>query len=103
MNTSPMDPPTPDGPGATPPSHRARRGFSRRAFVGGAAASAAAAGIALAAGGLTPASATAPRQMPKGFGSVAAAPHLPAGFKQMFTSRLVQAGRRAAAARGHRR
>ncbi|WP_371800131.1 alpha/beta hydrolase [Streptomyces sp. NBC_01707] len=92
MNTSPIDPPTPDGAGATPPPHRARRGFSRRAFVGGAAASAAAAGISLAAGGLTPAAATAPRQMPKGFGSVAAAPHLPAGFKKTFTSRFVQAG-----------
>lgn len=93
MNTSPAEPSGQDDPGtARSASHRApRRGFSRRTFVGGAAAaSAAAAGISLGSG-LMPASATAPRRMPKGFGTVDAAPHLPAGFTKTFTSRFVQA------------
>jgi pimeloyl-ACP methyl ester carboxylesterase len=90
MNMSPMEPSAQDGPGSTPSP--ARRGFSRRAFVGGAAASAAAAaGISLV-GGLTPAAATVPMRMPKGFGSVSTAPRLSAGFKKMFTSRFIQAG-----------
>ncbi|MET8965858.1 hypothetical protein ABZX69_41455 [Streptomyces sp. NPDC004074] len=33
-----MEPSRPDDPGPAPASHRARRGPSRRAFVGGAAA-----------------------------------------------------------------
>ncbi|WP_351231687.1 alpha/beta hydrolase [Streptomyces sp. NPDC002133] len=99
MNMPPTEPPAQDGPGREPSSHRARRGFSRRAFVGGAAASAAAAtGISLV-GGLAP-SATATTaateasaiRRPKGFGSVSTAPRLPAGFGKTFTSRFIQAG-----------
>ncbi|WP_329293327.1 alpha/beta fold hydrolase [Streptomyces sp. NBC_01455] len=94
MSMSPIEPSGQEGLGPDrPTAHRTtpRRGFSRRAFVGGAAASATAAGISLAAGGLTPAVAGEPRRMPKGFGSVATAPHLPAGFTKTFTSRFVQA------------
>src|SRR4051794_5715567 len=89
MTMSAMEPPAQDGPGPQP-SHRARRGFSRRSFVGGAAASAAAvAGVSLV-GGLTPATAAAPRRVPEGFGSVSTAPGLPAGFAKTFTSRFIQ-------------
>jgi pimeloyl-ACP methyl ester carboxylesterase len=92
MTMPSMEPPAQDGPGRASSSHRARHGFSRRAFVGGAAASAAAAaGISLV-GGLTPAAAAGPLRTPKGFGSVSAAPGLPAGFAKTFTSRFIQAG-----------
>ncbi|MEU4091760.1 alpha/beta hydrolase [Streptomyces sp. NPDC026673] len=90
MNDSPVESSGQDGP-VRPTSHRAPRGFSRRLFVGGAAASAvAAAGVPLV-GGLSSASATAPKRMPRGFGSVSTAPRLPAGFTKTFTSRFVQA------------
>ncbi|MFS4096879.1 alpha/beta fold hydrolase [Streptomyces sp. AF1A] len=93
MDMSPVEPSGQDGSGTTrPASHRAPRRFSRRLFVGGAAASAvAAAGISLVAGPAQPAGAAPARQMPRGFGSVATAPHLPAGFTKTFTSRHVQA------------
>jgi pimeloyl-ACP methyl ester carboxylesterase len=75
-----------------PTSHRApRHPFSRRTFVGvGAAAAVAATGFSLT-GGLSTASATTPRRVPKGFGSVATAPHLPEGFGEIFQSRYVHA------------
>ncbi|MFD7406485.1 alpha/beta fold hydrolase [Streptomyces sp. NPDC059866] len=87
--------PDQDGPGREPASHRARRGLSRRLFVGGAAASAAA-GLSLAAG-LAPSATAGPTdapavRRPKGFGSVSTAPRLPAGFEKTFTSRFIQAG-----------
>jgi pimeloyl-ACP methyl ester carboxylesterase len=85
-----MESPTPEEPGRES-THSARRRFSRRAFVGGAAASAVAAtGISLASG-LTPAAAASMRKA-GGFGSVSTAPRLPAGFTKTFTSRFVQAG-----------
>ncbi|MFD8076212.1 alpha/beta fold hydrolase [Streptomyces sp. NPDC059718] len=93
MNMTPIEPPAQEGSGPKPASHRARRGFSRRAFVGGAAASAAAAaGISLV-GGLTPSATAAPSmRRPSGFGSVSTAPMLPAGFTKTFSSRFVRAG-----------
>ncbi|MFE7394471.1 alpha/beta fold hydrolase [Streptomyces sp. NPDC057582] len=92
MTMSPMELPDQDGSGSESSSHRARRGFSRRAFVGGAAASAvAAAGISLVSG-LTPSATAASLRMPEGFGSVSTAPQLPAGFARTFTSRFIQAG-----------
>ncbi|MDX2642500.1 alpha/beta fold hydrolase [Streptomyces sp. PA03-1a] len=92
MNMPPVEPSEQDGPGARPVSHRAPRGLSRRAFVGGAAASAVTvAGISLA-GGLPSASATPPLRTPHGFGSVSSAPRLPAGFTKTFSSRFVRAG-----------
>ncbi|MFF3142314.1 alpha/beta fold hydrolase [Streptomyces sp. NPDC057927] len=93
MTMSPMEPPAQEGPGSKPLSQRARRGLSRRGFVGGAAASAAAAaGISLI-GGLTPSAAASPAmRRPRGLGSVSTAPGLPAGFTKTFTSRFIQAG-----------
>lgn len=91
MNMSPLEPSGQDGPQVKPTSHRAPRGLSRRAFVGGAAASTAAAAAITLAGGLPSADAATSLPMPQGFGSVAAAPHLPAGFNRTFTSRFVQA------------
>ncbi|MFF4139019.1 alpha/beta fold hydrolase [Streptomyces mirabilis] len=93
MTMSPMEPPAQEGPGSKPLSHRARRGLSRRGFVGGAAASAAAAaGISLI-GGLTPSAAASPAmRRPTGLGSLSTAPGLPAGFTKTFTSRFIQAG-----------
>ena len=88
MNTSPTEPPTQEGPGPESSSHYAWHGLSRRGFVGGAAA---ATGIALV-GGWRPPAASAPMRMPKGPGSVSAAPRLPAGFTDTFTSRLIHAG-----------
>ncbi|AWW43309.1 alpha/beta fold hydrolase [Streptomyces cadmiisoli] len=95
MNMSPTEPDAQDGPGREPVSHRARRGLSRRLFVGGAAASAAA-GISVAAG-LTPSATATTAQAPaarrpKGFGTVATAPRLSAEFKKTFSSRFVNAG-----------
>ncbi|WP_329536718.1 alpha/beta hydrolase (plasmid) [Streptomyces sp. NBC_01450] len=92
MTMSPMEPPAQEGPGSQPVSHSARRGLSRRGFVGGAAAAAAAAGISLV-GGLTPSATASPAvRRPRGFGSVSTAPGLPAGFTKTFTSRFIQAG-----------
>jgi pimeloyl-ACP methyl ester carboxylesterase len=86
MNTSPMEPPIQEGPGPESPSPSARRGLSRRAFVGGAAA---ATGISMV-GGRTPPAAAA--STPEGFGSVSGSPRLPAGFTKTFKSRFVRAG-----------
>ncbi|TXS79474.1 alpha/beta hydrolase [Streptomyces sp. NBC_01689] len=93
MTMSPMEPPAQEGPGSKPVSHRARRGLSRRGFVGGAAASAAAAAGLSLVGGLTPSAIASPAvRGPRGFGSVSTAPGLPAGFTKTFTSRFIQAG-----------
>ncbi|MFE6553914.1 alpha/beta fold hydrolase [Streptomyces sp. NPDC057746] len=86
----PVEPSRPDDPGPEPASHRARRGPSRRAFVGGAAA-ATVAGLSPAVG-LPSASATPRPHTPRGFGSVSSAPRLPAGFTDTFSSRFIQAG-----------
>ncbi|MFC9078356.1 hypothetical protein ACFTY7_15295 [Streptomyces sp. NPDC057062] len=58
MNMPPAEPSGQDNPGPEPVSHCARRGLSRRAFVGGAAASAVTAAGLSPAGGLPSASAT---------------------------------------------
>ncbi|MGW5277718.1 alpha/beta fold hydrolase [Streptomyces sp. NPDC004044] len=93
MNTSATESPAQKGPGPKPSSHRARHGLSRRAFVGGAAASAAAAAGVSLVGGLAPSAAASPAmRRPRGFGSVSTAPGLPAGFAKTFTSRLIHAG-----------
>ncbi|MFF0291201.1 alpha/beta fold hydrolase [Streptomyces sp. NPDC005262] len=92
MTMSPMEPPSQQGPLSEPASHRARRGLSRRVFVGGAAASAAAAaGVSLVGASALPAVA-APVRRPRGFGSVSTAPGLPAGFARTFTSQFIHAG-----------
>ncbi|MFE0509476.1 alpha/beta fold hydrolase [Streptomyces sp. NPDC058964] len=93
MNMSPVDPSADDGIGGTTSSHRSGGRLSRRAVLGGAAATAAvAAGISLT-GGLAEASAAVPsHRTPSGFGAVSTAPNLPAGFKDTFASRLVRAG-----------
>ncbi|MFD8073444.1 alpha/beta fold hydrolase [Streptomyces sp. NPDC059718] len=90
MNPSPIEPPGQVGPGM-PSSHpdQPPRQVSRRAFVGGAAA--VTAGLALTGVSALPATA-APRQNPKGFGSVSGVPGLPEGFLRTFTSRIIQAG-----------
>ncbi|MGW3248879.1 alpha/beta fold hydrolase [Streptomyces sp. NPDC001070] len=93
MNTPHVEPPAQEGPGPKPASHRARRGFSRRLFVGGAAASAvAAAGVPLLGGPAPSAVATPTQRKPRRFGSVSTAPGLPAGFEETFSSRFVRAG-----------
>jgi pimeloyl-ACP methyl ester carboxylesterase len=91
MNTSSAEPPAPAGRGPESSSHHARRGLSRRAFVGGAAA---ATGVSLVDGwASSAASAAGPaKPVPDGFGSVSTAPRLPAGFTKTFKSRFVQAG-----------
>ncbi|MCX4912032.1 alpha/beta fold hydrolase [Streptomyces sp. NBC_00687] len=82
--------PTPiDSAGQAETASKPRRWFSRRAFVGGAAA--AAAGVSLAGVATIPAAASQARRTPAGFGSVATAPRLPAAFSETFRSRFVQA------------
>jgi len=79
---SPTERPTQEGSGG-------KRGLSRRAFAGGAAA---ATGVTLL--GLwtsSAAAASAPMRVPDGFGSVSRSPRLPAGFTRTFKSRFVQA------------
>ncbi|MFD6974745.1 alpha/beta fold hydrolase [Streptomyces sp. NPDC059979] len=88
MSTSPMESADHDAAGTEP--ERTRSGFSRRTFVGGAAA--AAAGVSLVGAATLPAAAApARRATESGFGSVSTAPRLPAGFTQTFKSRFVQA------------
>ena len=89
MNTSPTEPPSPEGPDAA--SAPARRYLlSRRAFAGGAAA---ATGVSLFGGwASSPASAaSSTKPVPHGFGSVSTAPRLPRGFANTFRSHLIRA------------
>lgn len=93
MNMSPLDPSTDDGLGGTTSSHRSAGRLSRRAILGGAAATAAvAAGLSLTGGLADASAAVSSRRGPSGFGTVSTAPNLPAGFKDTFASRFVQAG-----------
>ncbi|MEU3795852.1 alpha/beta hydrolase [Streptomyces fructofermentans] len=85
MSTSPANSAGQDGAD----SPRARGRFSRRVFVGGAAA--AAAGVSLVGTAALPAAASTARHTREGFGSVTTAPRLPVGFTKTFTSRFVQA------------
>nr|WP_296073566.1 alpha/beta hydrolase [uncultured Actinoplanes sp.] len=73
--------PEPDTPGE-------RRGLSRRAFTGGAAA---VAGASLIGGLPSAAAASAAGAPPPGIGSVTTSPNLPAGFTKTFQSRFVRA------------
>jgi pimeloyl-ACP methyl ester carboxylesterase len=81
---------TPEGPDPASSSQEARRGLSRRTFIGGAAAVAAAA--SLSNGWMRPAAASIGMPTPRGLGSVSGAPHLPAGFWKTFTSRYIRTG-----------
>ncbi|MFE7100347.1 alpha/beta fold hydrolase [Streptomyces erythrochromogenes] len=88
MSISPMESGDETAVGTAP--ERTRSGFSRRAFVGGAAA--AAAGVSLVGTAVVPAAAAPVRRASEqGFGSVSTAPRLPAGFTETFKSRFVQA------------
>jgi pimeloyl-ACP methyl ester carboxylesterase len=90
MSTSPIDTPTQD----EGDSSLSRRLLSRRAFAGGAAATAA--GLTLLGGWPSPASAvSAPARSLDarsfGFGSVWTAPRLPNGFTKTFRSHFIRA------------
>ena len=88
MNTSPTEPPIPEGP-SSEASHDAWQGLSRRAFTRGAAA---AAGVSLLGGWASSAAAVSShKRAPHGFGTVSQAPGLPAGFTDTFRSLFVQA------------
>ena len=82
MNSAPLS--TPEDLGPESSSHDARHGLSRRAFVGGAAAT----GISLAGEWASAAAsaASSPKRVPDGFGVVSTAPRLPAGFTKTFKS-----------------
>jgi pimeloyl-ACP methyl ester carboxylesterase len=86
MNSSSIQP-----PGSESTSPHAGHGLPRRTVIGGAAAAATAASL----GGvlMQPAAACAQTATPKGPGSVSGAPHLPAGFRDTFTSRYVDIGK----------
>ena len=89
MNTSPTEPPSPEGPDvASAPARRYL--LSRRAFAGGAAA---ATGVSLFGGwASSPASAaSSTKPVPHGFGSVSTAPRLPRGFANTFRSHFIWA------------
>jgi pimeloyl-ACP methyl ester carboxylesterase len=91
MNTPPTVTPASDGGDS---SSLSRRLLSRRAFTGGAAATAA--GLTLLGGRPTSASAaSAPSRNfgaePSGAGSVSTAPRLPRGFAKTFHSHFIQA------------
>ncbi len=79
MSTSPAEPPT-DEPGS--------RRFSRRGFVGTAAATT---GMSLLGGWAASTASAAPQRIRDDFGSVTTAPRLPAGFTKTFKSRFVRA------------
>jgi pimeloyl-ACP methyl ester carboxylesterase len=90
MNNSPDERYGHADPDPEPSTSGERHGLSRRAFAGGAAA---ATSLSLL-GGRSPSSAaaaTGTARRPTGFGSVSAAPRLPAGFTKTFRSRYVQA------------
>ena len=71
------------------PSGPASGVLTRRSFVGGVAG----AGALLSIGGLArPVAASGAGRTPRGPGSVAGAPDLPQGFKDVFTSRYVDTG-----------
>ncbi len=85
MSISPPEPAgRADGEASSQP---AARPFSRRGFVGTAAA---ATGLSLL-GGWPSSAAAAPARVQDGFGSVTTAPRLPSGFTKTFKSRFVQA------------
>ena len=88
MNSSLPNLPDPHGPGSAPASEPRRHNLSRRTFVGGAVA----AGVLLSTAGVTPVAASGRGRTPRGPGSVSGAPHLPAGFEDVFTSRYVDIG-----------
>jgi len=87
MSTSPSDPPT-EVSSDLSPSQPDRRPFSRRRFVGIAAA---ATGVSLLGGLAASTASAAPRRLQDGIGSVSTAPKLPAGFTRTFRSRFVEA------------
>jgi pimeloyl-ACP methyl ester carboxylesterase len=80
MNTSAIEPSNEGAP--------SRRRLSRRTLAAGAAA---VTGASLLGAWTSSAAASAPRRTPDGFGSVATAPRLPAGFARTFRSRFIQA------------
>ncbi|MGW1345698.1 alpha/beta fold hydrolase [Kribbella sp. NPDC002412] len=87
MSTSPSRPPAEVvSDQSSPPPGRPR--FSRRGFVGTAAA---ATGVSLLGGLATSTASAAPKRLQEGFGSVSTAPRLPAGFTRTFKSRFVEA------------
>ena len=87
MSTSPSGSPD-NGTTGVPSAPADRHPFSRRGFVGAAAA---ATGASLLGGLATSTASAAPQRTRGSIGSVSTAPRLPAGFTRTFTSRFVEA------------
>ncbi|MFG1817658.1 alpha/beta fold hydrolase [Kribbella sp. NPDC049174] len=87
MSTSPAQPPTEAGTDVSRPG-RSQRRFSRRGFVGTAAATT---GMSLLGGWAASTASAAPQRIADDFGTVTTAPRLPAGFTKTFRSRFVRA------------
>ena len=88
MNVSPSDVQASQAPESSPRPDHTSGALTRRAFVGAATA----AGALLSAGWSRPVAASAHERTPRGAGSVSGAPHLPPGFKDVFTSRYIDTG-----------
>jgi pimeloyl-ACP methyl ester carboxylesterase len=75
-------------PSSLPPPDRTTGALTRRGFVGGVAAT----GALLGVGWPRAVAASGHERTPRGPGSVSGAPHLPEGFRDVFTSRYIDTG-----------